>query len=374
MAPVTDELVDAVAHRNQLTCDAAGLNAPFTTQRFSALFFTIRVLRPSMPTGRGELALTPRAGQHARPARRPVSSCRRRAGLFAPRNVAFGRLTGAAQTHFTQRVDAFLRLEQPHRYFRTLHFEITFRSPDRLSRETSKTGLRPVGRAAVAAFETGLRPVRSVPTGRVAINRHARPARRPVSGCRRRAGLFAPRNVALGLVAPPAQTHTPPTAGASIAPASPRRQSPSLLLEMASGSSDRSSRETAKTGLRPVGRAAVAAFETGLRPVGSARTDALSPIRTPEPVPPILRRLRRAPGFPAGQAPPPARPSLYRTTEGPIWRNSSTPLRTRRWCAPAVFSCDAPPNFEELPNKGLHPTRAARGRVKPRSLGRCRHP
>jgi hypothetical protein len=39
MNPVGDELVDAVAHRNQLTCDAAGLNAPFTTQRISRAIF-----------------------------------------------------------------------------------------------------------------------------------------------------------------------------------------------------------------------------------------------------------------------------------------------------------------------------------------------
>jgi hypothetical protein len=272
MNPVGDALVDAVAHRNQLTCDAAGLNAPFTTQRFSALFFTIRALRPSMPTGRGELALKPCAGQHARPARRTVPSCTRRAGLFAPRNVALGRLARAAQTRAPHIVDTPPHLRQPRRYFTTLRFEMALQSADKLSRETSKTGLRPVGRAAVAAFETGLRPVRSAPSRNVVTSQDARPARRPVSGCRRRAGLFAPRNVALGLVAPAAQTHPPATVAASIALGPPRRQSPSLHLEMAFRSSERSSRETSKTGLRPVGRAAVAAFERGLRPVRSAPT------------------------------------------------------------------------------------------------------
>jgi hypothetical protein len=268
MKPITDELVDAVAHRNQLTCDAAGLNALFTTHGFP----TDPGRRFSMPTGRGEFAQKPCAGLHARPTRRTVRSCTRRAGLFAPRNVALRRLARAAQMHAPHIVDAPPCIRQPRRYFTTLRFEMALRSADTLSRGTSKTGLRPVGRAAVAAFETGLRPVRSAPTGRVAISRHARPARRPVSGCRRRAGLFAPRNVALGLVAPAAQTNPPATVAASIALGPPCRQSPSLLLELASRSSDRSSRETSKTGLRPVGRAAVAAFETGLRPVRSAPT------------------------------------------------------------------------------------------------------
>jgi hypothetical protein len=371
MNPVGDELVDAVAHRNQLTCNAACLNALFTINGLPARFFTIRALRPSMPTGRGELAQKPCAGQDARPARRTVPSCTRRAGLFARKNVAVGCLARAAQTRAPHIVDIPARLRQPRRYFTTLRFEMALRAADTLSRETVKTGLRPVGRAAVATFETGLRPVRSAPTGRVAISRHARPARRPVSGYRRRAGLFAPRSVAHPHLSRAAQTHPSQHVDPLRCLGQPHRYFSTLLLEMALRTAERSFRETAKTGLRPVGRAAVAAFETGLRPVGSARPDALSPIRTPEPGPPILLRVRQARAFPAGQAPPPARPSLDRTTEGPTWRSSSTHLPTRRWRAPAVFSCDAPPNFEELPNKGLHPTRAARGRVKPRSLGGC---
>jgi hypothetical protein len=217
-----------------------------------------------------------RAGQHARPARRPVSSCRRRAGLVTSRNLAVDPLARAAQTH------TFRPLGQPHRDSTSLHLEMAIRSPERLSRETSNTGLRPVGRAAVATFETGLRPVRIGPTGSVATSQHARPARRPVSGCSRRAGLLATRNVAHLPLSRAAQTHTSHIVDALPCLRKPHRYFPTLHLEMAFRSAERSSRETAKTGLRPVGRAAVAAFETGLRPVRSAPTGSVA-IGRPEP-------------------------------------------------------------------------------------------
>jgi hypothetical protein len=365
MNPMGDEVVDAIAHRNQLTCDAAGLNAPFTTHGFPSDLARY----PAMPAGRGEGALKRSAGLHHRPARRTVPSCTRRAGLVAPGNLALGPAR-AAQKHTLHIAESLPRLEQPLRYSITLRIEIALRAADTLSRETSKMGLRPVGRAAVATLETGLRPVRSAPTRHVVRDLPPRPARRPVSGCRRRASLVAPRNLALGLVAPAAQTHTPETVAASTALEPPHRQSPSLHLEIAFRSSDRSSRETSKTGLRPVGRAAVAAFETGLRPVGSARPHAQSPIRTPEPFLPILPRVCRAPAFPAGQPPPPARPSLHRTTEGTTWHNNSTPRPPRRMRAPSGASCDALPELEGLPNKPLHPT-ALRAAGERRVVGGC---
>jgi hypothetical protein len=230
----------------------------------------------SAASSRGWLPQKPRAGQRARPARRPVSSCRHRAGLVASSHLAVDPLTRAAQTH------TFRALGQPHRDSTSLHLEMAFRSAERPSRETAKTGLRPVGRAAVAAFETGLRPVRSAPTGSVATSQHARPARRPVSSCSRRAGLLATRNVAHLPLSRAAQTHPPHIDDALPHLRKPRQYLPTLHFEMAFRSAERSSRETAKTGLRPVGRAAVAALETGLRPVSSAPTGSVA-IGPPEP-------------------------------------------------------------------------------------------
>jgi hypothetical protein len=251
-------------------CEGAYLNA---SPEICAIFGALLCTRPaidSAASSRGWLPQRPCAGQHARPARRPVSGCSRRAGLVASRNLAFDPLAPAAQMHTPR------RLGQPHRDSLSHHLEIAFRSSDQLSRETSKTGLRPVGRAAVATFETGLRPVRSAPTGSVATSQHARPARRPVSSCRRRAGLLATRNVAHLPLSCAAQTHPPHIGDALPHLWKPRQYLPTLHLEMAFRSAERSSRETAKTGLRPVGRAAVAAFETGLRPVRSAPTGSVA--------------------------------------------------------------------------------------------------
>jgi hypothetical protein len=268
--------VAPVAPGKVVDCKDAYLNAFPKNWPISGALLCARSAIDSAASSRGRLPQRPRAGLHARPARRPFSSCRHRAGLVASRNLAFDPPAPAAQTHTSR------PLGQPHRDSISLHLEMAFRSAERPSREMSNTGLRPVGRAAVATLETGLRPVRSAPTRYVVRDLHHRPARRPVSGCRRRAGLVAHRNVALGLVAPPAQTHTPETVTASIALEPPHRQSPSLHFEMASQSSKRSSRETSKTGLRPVGRAAVATFETGLRPVKRAPTERVA-ISSPEP-------------------------------------------------------------------------------------------
>jgi hypothetical protein len=265
-----------VARGEVVDCEDAYLNASSEIRAISGALLCTRPAIDSAASSRGWLPQRPRDGQHARPARRPVSSCRRRAGLVASRNLAVDPLARPAQTHTPR------PLGQPHRDSPSLHLEMAFRSPDRLSRETSNTGLRPVGRATVATFETGLRPVRSAPTGSVATSQHARPARRPVSSCRRRAGLLATRNVAHGRLSCAAQTHTSHIVDALPRLRKPHRYFPTPHLEMAFRSAERSSRETAKTGLRPVGRAAVAAFETGLRPVRSAPTGSVA-IGPPEP-------------------------------------------------------------------------------------------
>jgi hypothetical protein len=115
----------------------------------------------SAASGRGSLTQKRSASQHARPARRTVPSCTRRAGLLADRNVALGLLAPAAQTHLPHSVGASFRIEARHRRFPALRIEMAFRTADRLSRETSKTGLRPVGLLLVELLPTGLRPVAS---------------------------------------------------------------------------------------------------------------------------------------------------------------------------------------------------------------------
>jgi hypothetical protein len=162
-------------------------------QPLVALLFFIGPTIDSAASSRGWLAKKPRAGLHARPGRRTVPSCTRRPGLVAARNVAVGLLARTSHTHTSRVLAAFTPLGQPLRHSLTLSLEIALRSTDRSSRETSKTGLRPVGQAAVAAFETGLRPVKRSATRDVVCDLHARPTRQPVFGCRRRAGLFVTR-------------------------------------------------------------------------------------------------------------------------------------------------------------------------------------
>jgi hypothetical protein len=272
MIPPGSRPVVPVAFGKVVDCKDAYLSASPEICAVSGVILCTRPDIDSTASSRGWLPQRPCAGQHARPARRPVSSCRRRAGLLATRNLAFKPLARAAQTHTSRTVGASIRLERHHRDSTSLRLEMAFRSADRSSRETAKTGLRPVGRAAVAAFETGLRPVKRASTGSLAASLHARPARRPVSGCRRRAGLLPTRNVAHGRLSCAAQTHPPHIGDPLPCLRKPRQYLPTLHLEMAFRSTERSSRETAKTGLRPVGRAAVAAFETGLRLVKRAST------------------------------------------------------------------------------------------------------
>jgi hypothetical protein len=115
----------------------------------------------SAASGRGSLTQKRSASQHARPAQRTVPSCTRRAGLLANRNVALGLLAPTAQTHVPRSIAASFLLDAPHRRFPALCIEMAFRTAGRLSRETSKTGLRPVGLLLVELLPTGLRPVAS---------------------------------------------------------------------------------------------------------------------------------------------------------------------------------------------------------------------
>jgi hypothetical protein len=121
---------------------------------------------------------------------------------------------------------------------------------------------------------------------------------------------------------------------------------------------------------------ALPARTTGPRGEPSPAALAARAFWPPVPVPPFLDPSRDAQTFPAGQAPPTARPSLHQHTEGHAWGSTSRHRRSSGLDGTGLMA-PCSPSARALrqtlwlpPNKGLHPTRAARGRVKPRSLGR----
>jgi hypothetical protein len=120
---------------------------------------------------------------------------------------------------------------------------------------------------------------------------------------------------------------------------------------------------------------AAPARTTGPRGEPSPAALAARAFSPPAPCPLWLDVSRNAEPVPAGQAPPTARPSLHQHTEGHLWGNTSRHRRSSAlhgiaFLAPSPHSARARRQTPWLlPNKGLHPTRAARGRVKPRSLG-----
>jgi hypothetical protein len=167
--------VAPVAPGKVVDCKDAYLNASPENWAIFGAFLCAGSTIDSAASSRRWLSQRPHDGQHARPARRTVPSCTRRAGLFASRNLAFGPPHPRCANARSALVDA----PSPRAAASRLHLSSPrdgLSIPDRPSRETSKTGLRPVGRAAVAAFETGLRPVRTR-TYRKRCARPARPAR-----------------------------------------------------------------------------------------------------------------------------------------------------------------------------------------------------
>jgi hypothetical protein len=105
----------------------------------------------SVASGRGWLAQKRSACQDARPARRPVSSCRRRAGLLANRGVAPGNLAGAVETRTPQVIEAPALFGGPCGEFFTMPLQTGLRPVEAPFHETSVTGLRPVGQDCSAA-------------------------------------------------------------------------------------------------------------------------------------------------------------------------------------------------------------------------------
>jgi hypothetical protein len=382
--PAGDGLMVPVAHHELLEHEGACLNAspencgtsraflappprPSPRKVFTFRLFSVLARVDSAASGRGSLTQKRSADQHARPARRTVPSCTRRAGLLAYRNVALGLLAPAAQTHLPRLVGDFFRLDAPHRRLHARRIEMAFRTADRLSRETSKTGLRPVGLLLVELLPTGLRPVASSSSTRgvggrsvvLAVNHH-RPACLGMLPLRLRI-VGAPticnaRPLLPWPTARMAHAQTPPPslirhaslsallARASRRPWLLRRDKNSLALRLV----DLPSPSTLVARLRcPLPRSLTRKPRAGLharparRPVSSCRHRAgLLPTRT-------ARSLQRlcplSHAFRAGQARRPARPSVHRTTERHAWGNNA------RRRATGLRGTPSPPPFLSLP-------------------------
>jgi hypothetical protein len=278
------------------------------------------------------------ARQNHRPARRTVPSCTRRAGLVATKNVAPRRLAGAVETRNREVIEAPAFFGEPRGEFSTALLRTGLRPVEAPFHETSVTGLRPVVQDCSAATLG--------PSANAGLSSRA---------------LDSLAKIALG--------PTPSTASSS----------PSAL-GFGSALLTRSSPLTpAADALEEDGfeEPAAPARTTGPRGEPSPTALAARACWPPAPCPRWLDVSRNAEPVPAGQAPPTARPSLHQHTEGHPWENTS---RHRRSSALDGIALLAPSSLSTralrqtpwlLPNKGLHPTRAARGRVKPRSLGGC---
>jgi hypothetical protein len=295
----------------------------------------------SVAFSRGWLAQKRSADQHARPARRTVPSYTRRAGLLATRSVAPRHLAGAAETRTRRAIGAPAFFGGPRGEFSTMLLRTGLRPVEAPFHETSVTGLRPVSQDCSAATLG------------------------PSANAAFRAAPSTPLAKRGPVPTPSTTTSSPP------APAFG-----SALLTCCS----------------PLAPAADALEEDGFeQPAAPARTTgprgepspaalAARAFWPPAPCPLWLDVSRNAEPVPTGQAPPTARPSLHQHTEGHPWGNTSRHRGSSALDGIALLAPSSPSARARrqtpwlLPNKGLHPTRAARGRVKPRSLGRCRHP
>jgi hypothetical protein len=288
---------------------------------------------------RGWLTPKPSARQHPRPARRLFAGCRHRAGLVASKNVAPGRLAAAHQSHTRQVIEALTHFGKACGEVSTARHETGLRPVDAPFHETSVTGLRPVGQDCSAATPG--------PSAYAALSSNA-PSTVPVTLCPSPLPSTAKSSPSTLSCGPALLTHSSPLAPAADA------------LEE-DGSEE----------------CAAPARTNGPRGEPSPAALAARAFWPPGPFPPFLNVSPDAEPFPAGQAPPTARPSLHQHTEGHAWGNTSRHRRSSaldgvRLMAPSSLpACDLRQTLWLPPNKGLHPTRAARGRVKPGALGGC---
>jgi hypothetical protein len=292
----------------------------------------------SLASSRGWLTQKRSAYQDARPARRPVSSCRRRAGLLANRGVAPGGLAGTVETRTTQVIDAPAFFGGPRGEVSTARLQTGLRPVEAPFHETSVTGLRPVGQDCSAA----------------------------TLGPSANAGRSSGALDSLAKVAPGPTPSTASSSPSALGFGSALLTWSSPLAPAADALEEDGSEEPAAPGRT-----------TGPRGEPSPAALAARAFSPPASCPLWLDVSRNAEPVRAGQAPPTARPSLHQHTEGHPWGNTSRHRRSSALDGIALLATSSPSARAlrqtpwRLPNKGLHPTRAARGRVKPRSLGGC---
>jgi hypothetical protein len=417
MNPAGDRLMVPAAHHELRERDGAYLNASPENFSTSGVFlappprpsprkvltlrlFSVSARLDSEASDRGSLTQKRSASQHARPARRTVPSCTRRAGLLADCNVAFALLARAAKTHPPHTVGAPRRRRPPRRQFQAPHIEVAFRSAERLSHETSKTGLRPVGRLLLELLSTGLRPVVSSSSAcnvggasvLLAIDHHRtscldkfalrlRIVGAPMS-CDARPSPTTPTSRTAPAERPPPSSDRHAHLSGFLARASRRpwllrtdkNSLPLRIVDLPRPSTLAARLPCSlRASLTKTPRASLHA-RPARRPVSSCRRRAgLLPTRTARSLQPFPHS---APAFRAGQARRPARPSEHRTTERHAWGNNArghqaTGLRGTPSSRPFLslpWTLDE--NLRNPPTSRCTRPRFAR-RVNGRSLGRC---
>jgi hypothetical protein len=303
------------------------------------LFFARSTSMDSGASCRGWLTPKRAEDQNHRPARRPFSGCRHPAGLVASNNLAPRRPTDAEETRIRQVIEASA-------YFGEARGEV--------STAQHETGLRPVDAPFHETFVTGLRPV-----GQDCSAATPGPSAYAAPSCN------APSTLPGTLCPSP----LPPTATSSL---SARLQLGGAHLVFAACACRRCPREGWLRRARPAGQNQRPARRTV--PSCTRRAGLLVSRARPA----LPRRFPRCRAFPAGQAHPTARPSLHPHTEARAWGNTSRhPWSSALDGIGFLQACshsarDLRETLWLPPNKGLHPTRATRGRVKPGALGRCR--
>jgi hypothetical protein len=293
----------------------------------------------SAASSRGWLAPKPSAGQNHRPARRTVPSCTRRAGLLATNNVGPKRLADAVETRTPQVIEAPVFFGVPRGEFSTVPLQTGLRPVEAPFHETSVTGLRPVGQDCSAAT---LGPAANAGPSSDALDSLGNARALPHA----LHSVELTRGAGLRLVAA-----TRPSTLCACRRCSPRGW---LRREHSADQNHRPARRTVPSCTR---RAGLLASRT--RPA-------------------LARRFPRCQACSRWTSSPDGATIASPTHRGHAWGNTSRHRRTSTldriglMTPSSLLTCDPRQKLWLLPNTGLHPTRAARGRVKPRALARLK--
>jgi hypothetical protein len=300
------------------------------------LFFARSTSMDSGASGRGWLAHKRAEDQNHRPARRPFSGCRYRAGLLPTRSVAPRRLTGSDETRTQQVIVAPASFGEARGEVSTAQHETGLRPVDAPFHETSVTGLRLVGQDCSAATPG--------PSAYAATSSNA-PSTFPATFC------------------------PLPLPSAAVNSRSAWLQLARAHLVFTARACHRCHRRGWLRRARPAGQHQRPARRTV--PSCTRRAGLLASRARPA----LPRCFPRCRAFPAGQAHPTARPSLHPHTEARPWGNQSG---HRRSSALNEIACLAPssllpPTFGRrlgyFPTRRCTRPRFAR-RVNGRALGR----